>query len=94
MLGREVPTMTDETTTTPAASMSDDAQQQRVAELVARAHAKGGDVVGPDGLLAEVTKRVPETGLEVEMSEHHGYDKHAVEGRDCLRPSGQGRGRS
>jgi transposase-like protein len=35
------------------------------------------DLVGPDGLLAEVTRRVLETGLEVEMSEHLGYDKHA-----------------
>ena len=29
-----------------------------------------------------MTKRVLETGLEVEMSEHLGYDKHAVEGRN------------
>ena len=74
--------MTDDTTATPAASISKDAQQQLVAELVTRAHAEGGDLVGPDGLLAEVTKRVLETGLEVEMSEHLGYDKHAVEGRN------------
>jgi putative transposase len=75
--------MTDDTTATPTeASMSDDAREQLVDELVARAHAEGGDLVGPDGLLAEVTKRVLETGLEVEMSEHLGYDKHATEGRN------------
>ena len=75
--------MTDDTTATPAeASMSDDAREQLVAELVNRAHAEGGDLVGPDGLLAEVTRRVLETGLEVEMSEHLGYDKHSVEGRN------------
>jgi len=75
--------MTDDTTATPEqASMSDDAREQLVAELVSRAHADGGDLVGPDGLLAEVTKRVLETGLEVEMSEHLGYDKHAHEGRN------------
>ena len=68
--------MTDDTTTTPAqASMAADAREQLVTELVTRAHAEGGDLVGPDGLLAEVTKRVLETGLEVEMSEHLGYDK-------------------
>lgn len=75
--------MTDDTTATSAeASGADEAREQLVAELVARAHAGGGDLVGPDGLLAEVTKRVLETGLEVEMSEHLGYDKHAVEGRN------------
>jgi transposase-like protein len=75
--------MTDDTTATPAeASISADAREQLVAELVTRAHADGGDLVGPDGLLAEVTRRVLETGLEVEMSEHLGYDKHAVEGRN------------
>ena len=45
--------MTDDMTATPAASISEDAQQQLVAELVTRAHAEGGDLVGPDGLLAE-----------------------------------------
>ncbi len=74
--------MTDDTTATPAASMSEDAQQQLVTELVNRAHVEGGSLVGPDGLLTEVTRRVLETGLEVEMSEHLGYDKHAVEGRN------------
>lgn len=29
-----------------------------------------------------MTKRVLETGLEVEMTEHLGYEKHAAEGRD------------
>ena len=47
-----------------------------------RARAEGVDLVGPDGLLAGVTKRVLETGLRVEMSEHLGYDRHAVEGRN------------
>jgi transposase-like protein len=36
--------------------------------------------VGPGGLLADLTKRVLETGLEVEMSEHLGYEKHSADG--------------
>jgi putative transposase len=33
-------------------------------------------------VLTGLTKRVLEAGLEAEMTEHLGYDKHAVEGRD------------
>src|SRR3546814_15924898 len=49
-------------------------------QLVEEARATGVLLVGPGGLLADITKRVLETGLEVEMSEHLGYDKHAPEG--------------
>jgi transposase-like protein len=50
--------------------------------LVAQARTEGVDLVGPDGLLGELTKQVLETGLAVEFDEHLGYEKHAVEGRD------------
>jgi putative transposase len=50
--------------------------------LVAQAREEGVDLVGPDGLLGELTKQVLETGLAVEFDEHLGYAKHAVEGRD------------
>lgn len=33
-------------------------------------------------LLSQLTKQVLETGLEVAMEEHLGYEKHAAEGRD------------
>ena len=39
-------------------------------------------LTGPGGLLKSVTKLVVETALEEEMSEHLGYDRHAVEGRN------------
>jgi len=45
-------------------------------------HAHGVDLVGPGGLLSNLTKQVLETGLEVEMEEHLGYEKHAAEGRN------------
>jgi putative transposase len=41
--------------------------------------------------LAELTKQVLEVGVEVEMSEHLGYDQHAVEGRGGVN-SGDGTG--
>jgi Zn-dependent M28 family amino/carboxypeptidase len=42
--------------------------------------------VGPDGLLADITRRVLEPGIEVEMSEHLDYDKHAL---DPMRKNGR-----
>ena len=51
-------------------------------QLVARAKADGIGLVGPGGLLAGLTKQVLEAGLEVEMEDHVGYPKHAVEGRN------------
>jgi putative transposase len=50
--------------------------------LVEQARTDGVDLVGPDGLLGQLTKQVLETGLEVELEEHLGYDKHAPEGRN------------
>ena len=51
-------------------------------QLVEQARTDGVDLVGPGGLLSELTKQVLETGLEVEMEEHLGYDKHNPEGRN------------
>jgi len=51
-------------------------------QLADQASADGVDLVGPDGLLGQLTKQVLEAGLEVEMDEHRGYPKHAPEGRD------------
>ena len=51
-------------------------------QLVEQAKTSGRSLVGPDGLLADLTKQVLETGLEVEMEDHVGYAKHAAEGRN------------
>ena len=57
--------------------------EQGVAEqLVAQAREKGIELVGPNGLLAQLTKRVLETALDAEMSDHLGYDKHDPVGRN------------
>ena len=42
-------------------------------ELLERVRLEGGGLVGPAGLLADLTKRVLEAGLEAEMTEHVGY---------------------
>ena len=51
-------------------------------QLVAQAREKGIELVGLNGLLSQLTKRVLETALEAEMSEHLGYDKHDPVGRN------------
>lgn len=56
-------------------------EQAAVRELVKAARARGEDLTGPDGLLKTLTKTVLETGLDEEMTEHLGYDKHDAQGR-------------
>ena len=57
-------------------------ERAAVRELVKAARARGEELTGPDGLLKAITKQVLEAALEEEMTEHVGYDKHAVEGRN------------
>lgn len=40
------------------------------------------EILGQDGLLDELTKRLVERALEGEMTDHLGYEKHAPEGRN------------
>lgn len=51
-------------------------------ELVRTARVRGVALTGPDGMLKALTKTVIETALDEEMSEHLGYDKHEVAGRN------------
>jgi transposase-like protein len=55
-------------------------------QLVARAREEGIDLVGPDGFLTRITKSVLEAALDVEMTDHLGYEAHD--------PSGRGSGNS
>lgn len=50
-------------------------------ELVARARASGVELAGENGLLTAMVRQVLQTGLNVELAEHLGYQRHAVEGR-------------
>jgi len=51
------------------------------AELVERARTEGVELTGDDGLLTTLVRQVLQTGLEVEMTDHLGYEPHSVEGR-------------
>jgi putative transposase len=61
-------------------------QKQLAEQLLAQAKEHGVELMGPNGLLNQLTKNVLETALEAEMTEHLGYDKHD--------PSGRGSGNS
>lgn len=50
-------------------------------ELVTRARDEGVALTGDGGLLTELMRHVLQRGLEVEMAEHLGYQRHAPEGR-------------
>jgi Transposase, Mutator family len=55
--------------------------QELADQLLARAQAEGIELLGPDGLLSQVTKAVLERALAEEMTEHLGYEKHDPAGR-------------
>jgi transposase-like protein len=58
------------------------ADERLAKDLVGRARGEGVQLVGPGGLLSDLTETVLETALDVEMEDHLGYAKHAGEGRD------------
>jgi putative transposase len=57
------------------------AMRDWAAELVERARTDGVELTGENGLLTALVRQVLQTGLEVELSDHLGYEPHAVEGR-------------
>jgi|SRR4051794_12737466 len=63
----------------PSSAVSD---EQLVAMLVDRARNEGLQLTGEGGLLQQLTKRVLESALEGEISDHVGYDKHDPAGRN------------
>jgi transposase-like protein len=64
----------------PVANQTSDTQEL-AQQLLEQARTEGVELIGPDGLLNQLTKTVLETALEAEMSEHLGYDKHDPAGR-------------
>jgi transposase-like protein len=49
--------------------------------LVAQARSRGVELTGEGGLLTALVRQVLQTGLEVELTDHLGYEPHAAEGR-------------
>ncbi len=66
-------TVTAQAVTSGAAEVSD---EQLIAMLVDRARTDGLQLSGEGGLLQQLTKRVLESALEGEVTDHLGYDKH------------------
>ena len=52
-------------------------KKELIDELIA---SSGGKLIGPDGLVKELTKALVERMLTGELNHHLGYEKHAVEG--------------
>jgi putative transposase len=60
----------------------DAVDEQLIARLAGRARAGGLQLTGEGGLLAQLTKRLVESALEGEITDHLGYDRHDAAGRD------------
>ena len=65
-------TTNDDTMDDPKRLVIDD---ELVDRLMAQVDAEGLDLLGPDGVLTELTSRILSRGLEVEMADHLGYEK-------------------
>src|SRR6186713_1262929 len=66
----------------PADSSLDAVDEQLIDRLVGRAREGGLQLTGEGGLLAQLTKRLVESALEGEITDHLGYDRHDAAGRD------------
>ena len=60
----------------------DAVDEQLIARLAGRARAGGLQLTGEGGLLAQLTKRLVESALQGEITDHPGYDRHDAAGRD------------
>lgn len=76
-------TTTDETGLVPVGrGLPDDAAMREWAEeLVARAREEGVELTGDGGLLTGLVRQVLQTGLEVELEDHLGYEPYDPAGR-------------
>ncbi len=71
-----------ETVESAAAVPAKAVDDQLIDELVSRAQAEGLQLTGEGGLLQQLTKRLLESALEGEITDHLGYDKHDPAGKN------------
>ncbi|MFE0547811.1 IS256 family transposase [Streptomyces sp. NPDC058891] len=64
------------------AAPSKSVDDRLIDELVGRAQAEGLQLTGEGGLLQQLTKRLLESALEGEITDHLGYDKHDPAGKN------------
>ncbi|CAL9328452.1 hypothetical protein SUDANB106_00021 [Streptomyces sp. enrichment culture] len=80
--------MTSENVTEPETAEPGRPQPSRavdnrlIDELVGRAQAEGLQLTGEGGLLQQLTKRLLESALEGEITDHLGYDKYDPAGKN------------
>jgi transposase-like protein len=84
---KETPEMTEsvveqESVEKPAVTPPAASDEQLVAMFVDRARSEGLQLTGEGGLLQMLTKRVLESALEGEITDHLGYEKHDAGGRN------------
>src|SRR3546814_5878660 len=66
---------------TPPAVRDPAVMREWAEELVARARDEGVELTGERGLLTDLARQVLQTGLEVELGEHIGYEPYDPAGR-------------
>lgn len=71
----------EEVTTTDGADAAGAVPDELIDAVMANVDANGVELLGPDGVLAELTKRILERGLSEELTDHLGYEHGDPAGR-------------
>lgn len=71
-----------ETAELSEAARAKSVEDRLIDELVGRAQAEGLQLTGEGGLLQQLTKRLLESALKGEITDHLGYDKHDPVGKN------------
>ena len=58
------------------------ATTDQLLDILMKDHKKPEDLIGENGLLKQLTKRLVERAMQAEMTDHLGYNKHAPSGKN------------